>query len=142
MKKMFTRVVSSRRSGRAPRDRGFAWLTAAAISGGLAMSTPGPLLAQIPLPMQTGPAQLAAPAGPQSFAGVVRAVKPAVISVRVKVTETVPEDLRSQEEEDRQPKRPPFFRRPPFDRFFGTPNYPNGHGRPHLALAQGSGFFI
>src|SRR5262249_36450690 len=44
--------------------------------------------------------------------------------------------------EDRQPKRPPFFRRPPFDRFFGTPNNPDGHGRPHLALAQGSGFFI
>jgi serine protease Do len=132
---MFTRVVSSRRSGQAPRDRGFAWLTATAISGGLAMAGPGPLLAQ------TGPAQLAAPVGPQSFAGVVHSVKPAVISVRVKVTETVPEDLRSQEDE-REPKRPPFFRRPPFDRFFGSPNFPDGHGRPHLALAQGSGFFI
>ena len=105
------------------------------------MGNPGPLLAQIPLPAQTGPAQLVAPAGPQSFAAVVRAVKPAVISVRVKVTENLPEDLRSQED-DRQPKRPPFFGRPPFDRFFGTPNYPDGHGRPHLALAQGSGFFI
>jgi serine protease Do len=138
---MFTRVVSSRRSRRAPRDRGFAWLTAAAISGGLTTSNPSPLLAQMPLPAQAGPAQVAAPAGPQSFAAVVAAVKPTVISVRVKVTETLPEDLRSQED-DRQPKRPPFFGRPPFDRFFGTPNYPDGQGRPHLALAQGSGFFI
>jgi serine protease Do len=134
---MFTRIVSSRRSGQAPR---FAWLSAAAIScglaSGLAMSVP------VPLPAQTEPARPTAPAGPQSFAGVVRAVKPAVISVRVKVTETIPEDLRSQEPDEREPKRPPFFRRPPFDRFFGTPNYPDGHGRPHLALAQGSGFFI
>jgi serine protease Do len=96
-----------------------------------------------PLAAQTGPALPAAPSGPQSFAGVVRAVKPAVISVRVKVTETVPEDLRSQDDErEHDQKRPPFFRRPPFDRFFGSPNAPNGHSRPHLALAQGSGFFI
>jgi len=131
---MFTRVVSSRRSGRAPGDRGFAWLTAAAISGVVAAASPGAVLAQM------APAQPAAPAGPQSFAGVVRSVKPAVISVRVKLTETGPEDMGSQEEE-REPSRPPFFRRPPFDRFFGTP-FPDGHGRPHLALAQGSGFFI
>jgi serine protease Do len=131
---MFTRVVSSRRSRRAPCDRGFAWLTAAAFSGALAMTGPVPLLAQ------TGPAQPAAPSGPQSFAAVVRSVKPAVISVRVKVTETIPDELRSQEDEHEQ--RRPFFRRPPFDRFFGTPNFPDGHTRPHLALAQGSGFFI
>src|SRR5262249_9999766 len=113
---MFTRVVSSRRSRRTARDRGFAWLTAA-FSWGLAVTMSGPLLAQIPIPAQPGPAQPAAPSGPQGFAEVVRSVKPAVISVRVKVTETVPEDLRSQDDE-REPKRPPFFRRPPFDRFF------------------------
>jgi serine protease Do len=135
MKEMFTRVASSRGSGRRPRDRVFAWLTTAAISSGLAAASPVPLLAQ------SGPAQLAAPVGPQSFAAVVRSVKPAVISVRVKVAETIPEDLRSQEDEH-EPKRPPFFRRPPFDRFFGAPNVPDGHGRPHLTLAQGSGFFI
>jgi serine protease Do len=141
MKEMFTRVANSRESGRRPPDRSFAWLTAAAISGGLAAAGPVPLLAQTGIPVQTGPAHPAAPAGPQSFAEVVRSVKPAVISVRVKVTETTPEDLRSQDDENEQ-KRPPFFRRPPFDRFFGAPNYPDGHARPHLALAQGSGFFI
>jgi serine protease Do len=136
MNEMFTRVANSRGCGRRPRDRGFAWLTAAAISGGLAAGGPVPLLAQ------TGPAHPAAPAGPQSFAEVVRSVKPAVISVRVKVTETTPEDLRSQDDEQQEQKRPPFFRRPPFDRFFGAPNSPDGRARPHLALAQGSGFFI
>jgi serine protease Do len=102
--------------------------------------------------MQTAPAQPAEPSGPQSFAAVVRSVKPAVISVRVKLTETPPEDLGSQGSEggehpqnEHQQKRPPFLGRPPFDHFFhdfGGPSFPDGRGRPHLALAQGSGFFI
>jgi serine protease Do len=138
---MSMRVVSSHPSRRTLRDRRVAWLAA----GTLAIAAPGGLQAQI-APTQAGPAQLAEPSGPQSFAPVVRSVKPAVISVKVKVTETVPEDLRSQEEDrnEREEKRP-FYRRPPFDRFFrdfGGPNFPDGRGRPHLALAQGSGFFI
>jgi len=39
-------------------------------------------------------------------------------------------------------RRPPFFGRPPFDRFFrehGIPNFPDGGGHPRLTLAQGSG---
>jgi serine protease Do len=77
---------------------------------------------------------------------VVRSVKPAVISVRVKVAESSPEDLSSPGSQNgERDDRRPFFRRPPFERFFrefGIPNFPDGHGRPHLALAQGSGFFI
>src|SRR5258708_9103508 len=40
---------------------------------------------------------------------------------------------------------PPFFRGPPFDRFFrehGIPNFPDGGGHPRFGLAQGSGFLI
>jgi serine protease Do len=134
-------------------------MAAAAIAGAVAVATPSGVVAQsapaptapplamppLPAPMQTAPAQ---PSGPQGFAAVVRIVKPAVISVRVKVTETGPEDLSAQGNErgeQNDQKRPPFFRRPPFDRFFrdyGAPNFPDGRGRPHLALAQGSGFFI
>jgi serine protease Do len=144
---MSIRVVSSLRSRPEPRDRRLISLAARALAGVMVIA-PAALLVQAPAaPAQTAPAAPAVPAGPQSFAGVVRSVKPAVISVRVKVAETGPEDLSSQENErnEREEKRPPFFRRPPFDRFFrdfGMPNSPDGRVRPHLALAQGSGFFI
>jgi serine protease Do len=144
-------VASSLRSRPQLRDRGLISVAARAMVGGVMVIAPAALAAalvvQAPAAQaQTAPAAPAAPAGPQSFAGVVRSVKPAVISVRVKVAETSPEDLSSQENNnEREEKRPPFFRRPPFDRFFrdfGMPNSPDGRPRPHLALAQGSGFFI
>jgi serine protease Do len=72
----------------------------------------------------------------------VRSVKPAVISVRVKVNESAPDDTENDDNEPEEKR--PFFRRPPFDRFFrefGRPNLP-APSRPHIALAQGSGFFI
>jgi serine protease Do len=141
-------VVSLVRSRPKRRDRRSICLAACAMAGGVMVIAPAALVAQAPAAQaQTAPAAPTVPAGPQSFAGVVNSVKPAVISVRVKVAETSPEDLSSQENErnEREEKRPPFFRRPPFDRFFrdfGMPNSPDGHVRPHLALAQGSGFFI
>ncbi len=134
---MFIRIVSSRRLRQTPRDRRFAWLAAGAIAVGGVAVAPGALLAQ------NTSAQLAERSGPRSFAPMVRAVKPAVISVRVKVAETQ-DGLDTQENEPQQ-KRSPFFHRRPFDRFFrefGKPNFPDGRVRPHLALAQGSGFFI
>jgi serine protease Do len=90
------------------------------------------------------PAQTAERSGPPSFAAIVQSVKPAVISVRAKVSETNSEDMGSQDDAHEQ-RRPPFFRRPPFDRFFrdhGIPNFPDGGGHPRFTLAQGSGFFI
>jgi serine protease Do len=132
---MFTRVVGSHRSRRTPWYRRSAWLMAAAISSGLGVIGPDPLFAQ--------PAHPAEPSGPQSFAPAVRSVKPAVISVRVKVNETAPDDGDTQDNEPEE--KGPSFRRSPFDRFFrefGLPNAPDGRGRPHHALAQGSGFFI
>jgi serine protease Do len=91
-----------------------------------------------------GPSQLAQRSGPQSFASIVQSVKPTVISVRAKLHDTNSEDMGSHDGEHEQ-KRPPFFARPPFDRFFrefGMPNLPDGGGRPRFTLAQGSGFFI
>jgi serine protease Do len=64
--------------------------------------------------------------------------------VRAKLHDTNSEDTGSHEDEHEQ-RRPPFFGRPPFDRFFrefGMPNFPDGGGRPRFTLAQGSGFFI
>ena len=140
-----TSVVRSLRSRPAPvpvRPHLSAWLAASVALGAMVAALPAAARAE------SLPAAPTAPAGPQSFAGIVRSVKPAVISVRVMVAETSPEDLSSRENDrNNDPEhRPPFYRRSPFDRFFrnfGAPGGPDGgHAKPHLSLAQGSGFFI
>ena len=74
------------------------------------------------------------PQRPVGFADIVEKVKPAVISVRVKVERTV----NSSPSEDELPFPPgsPFER---FFRRFGMPNLPNGK---EVITGQGSGFFI
>ena len=136
---MFMRITSSLQSRRTSLDRRFALMASAAAIAG-AMAAAGLALAAPP----EAPAQPAERSGPPSFAAIVQSVKPAVISVRAKVSETNSEDMSSQDNGHEQ-RRPPFFRRPPFDRFFrehGIPNFPDGGGHPRFALAQGSGFFI
>ena len=87
-----------------------------------------------------------APAGPASFADVVDRVKPAVVSVKVKLS-----DADQVDDEDSQaipgmpdiPKNSPFYH---FFRHFGMPGDNNDGGdrapRHHFSQAQGSGFFI
>ena len=78
---------------------------------------------------------------PQGFADIVAKVKPAVISVRVKIdgdktasvsgNDQVPPDLRD------------FFRRFGMPGMPGAPDdSPHGHGHGGVVLGQGSGFFI
>jgi serine protease Do len=91
----------------------------------------------------SGPRNLTVPFAPAAlaqttqasagFADIVEKVKPAVISVRVKIDEG------AQTSSD---EGLPFQPGSPFDRFFrqfGAPNIPNGR---HYATGQGSGFFI
>jgi len=137
---MFLRIMSSLQSQRTPLDRRFVLMASmAAIAGIIVVACPSGRFA-----LAEAPAQPAERSGPRSFAPIVQSVKPAVISVRAKVSETNGEDMSSQDHEHEQ-RRPPFFRRPPFDRFFrefGIPNFPDGGGHPRFTLAQGSGFFI
>jgi serine protease Do len=72
---------------------------------------------------------------PVGFADIVEKVKPAVISVRVKMERKINP---SSDDQDQLPLPPgsPFER---FFRHFGLPNMPNGH---ELITGQGSGFFI
>jgi serine protease Do len=75
------------------------------------------------------------PQHPVGFADIVAKVKPAVISVRVKMERAATPGLSDDEL--------PFPPGSPFDRFFrrfGMPN--NGEGRHQLITGQGSGFFI
>src|SRR6202044_2746930 len=68
------------------------------------------------------------------FADIVEKVKPAVISVRVKIDQPAS----STDSDDASPFPPgsPFEK---FFRQFGMPNMPNGH---EIITGQGSGFFI
>ena len=74
------------------------------------------------------------PQHPVGFADIVAKVKPAVISVRVRL-----ERVASGPGEEEMPMPPGS----PFDRFFRRFGMPeNGEGRHQLITGQGSGFFI
>jgi serine protease Do len=72
---------------------------------------------------------------PVGFADIVEKVKPAVISVRVKMERKINPSTNNEDELPLPPGSP--FER--FFRHFGFPNMPNGH---ELITGQGSGFFI
>ena len=74
------------------------------------------------------------PQKPVGFADIVEKVKPAVISVRVKIDQPAS----SNDSDDALPFPPgsPFEK---FFRQFGMPSMPNGH---EIITGQGSGFFI
>ena len=78
-------------------------------------------------------------AGPASFADVVDRVKPAVVSVKVKLDDVQGSDDDSQAAPDLPPPLEHFFRR------FGMPGHGGGGDaapQHHKGQAQGSGFFI
>jgi serine protease Do len=89
-------------------------------------------------------AQAAETAHIASFADVVAKVKPAVVSVRVKMNSDGDSDtngMNHQENGNNQQQLPPDIQR--FFRQFGMPNMPNGQRQQrHFSMAQGSGFFI
>jgi serine protease Do len=76
-----------------------------------------------------------------SFSSLVKQVKPAVVSIRVKANEAAKVAFEGQGENQNP------FEGTPFERFFHGPNSPfkgSPNGTPHrrLLMAQGSGFFI
>lgn len=83
---------------------------------------------------------------PASFADVVDHVRNAVVSVKVKMTQSADA---SDEEGDDAPQMPQVKPGDPLERFFkqfgergGNGNQFHNNARPHIAMAQGSGFFI
>src|SRR5271154_519114 len=121
----------------------------AALLGAVALAALGGVAFEASVaPVDAAATGAQAPAGPASFADVVDRVKPAVVSVKVKLS-----DADQVDDEDSQempgmpdiPKDSPFYR---FFRHFGMPgdNNDGEHGdrspRHHFSQAQGSGFFI
>src|SRR5580704_8192435 len=77
------------------------------------------------------------PQRPVGFADIVEKVKPAVISVRVKIDRPADSTLSNDDL--------PFPPGSPFERFFkkfGMPNMPNNPNGHEVITGQGSGFFI
>jgi serine protease Do len=78
------------------------------------------------------------PQRPVGFADIVEKVKPAVISVRVKIDRPAESGLNNDDDNDL-----PFPPGSPFDRFFKRFGAPNGGPQGHQVITgQGSGFFI
>ncbi len=136
----------------------------AALLGAVAVAAVGGFALES-LPLASNPAiaasetlatQAAAPTSiaPTSFADVVDHVKGAVVSVKVKMVEDGNVAFRSNNDGDQEQGQgqdqgqgdlqnlPPGIQK--FFREFGAPGMqmPHGQMRPHIAMAQGSGFFI
>jgi serine protease Do len=116
--------------------------SAMAVTGALLFAAPGGQLNFGPAPAiaQTQTVQAHGPAG---FADIVQKVKPAVVSVRVKLKNQVSSSDSSSS--DSRDQASPFPKGSPFERFFrefGWPNQPNGRTVRPFTMAQGSGFFI
>ena len=122
----------------------------AALLGAVALAALGGVAFETTLIPVSAAATTAQPAGgPASFADIVDRVKPAVVSVKVKLADADPVD---EEDSQGMPGLPDFPRNSPFYRFFrhfGMPDNNNnnndgdrGAPRRHFSQAQGSGFFI
>lgn len=112
----------------------------AALLGAAALIAVGGITVQYIAP-NAALAQSAAPAaGPASFADIVARVKPAVVSVRVKMLEKQASDMESENQAS------PFAPDDPLGRFFKRFEGPNGplgrRQQPHTGEALGSGFII
>jgi serine protease Do len=122
----------------------------AALLGAVALAALGGVAAETSVaPVSAAATTAQAPAGPASFADVVDRVKPAVVSVKVKLSDADQVDDEGGSDGipglPDVPKNSPFYH---FFRHFGMPDNNDGqdHGdrapRHHFAQAQGSGFFI
>ena len=118
----------------------------AALLGAVALAALGSVAYETSVVPVSAAATTAQPAaGPASFADVVDRVKPAVVSVKVKLDDADQvddEDLQGMPGLPDMPKNSPFYH---FFRHFGMPDGNNDGDRGprhHMAQAQGSGFFI
>jgi serine protease Do len=122
----------------------------AALLGAVALAALGGVAVETSVaPVSAAATTAQAPAGPASFADVVDRVKPAVVSVKVKLSDA---DQVDDDDSDAAPGLPDIPKNSPFYRFFrhfGMPGDNNdgadrGDRAPHhhFAQAQGSGFFI
>ena len=132
-------MSNTHKSGDSLRGRALASVAAVAIvaSGALGATL---VQGQHPAFAQTAPITVESATAPASFADVVDKVKPAVVSVKVRMEQASTgygdEDARSSRLDNVPPQLREFFRR------FGENGAPQGPRRGSRGTAQGSGFFI
>lgn len=110
--------------------------SAAALGVAMLMAGPGgPVRTNLPAWTSSAQAADATIPHPASFADLVAKVKPAVISIRVKIDDSA-----------KLTSMVPFAPGSPMQKFFqqfGMPNFPNDMNQPHeTVVGEGSGFFI
>src|SRR5580700_1936446 len=135
---------NTRYNGRAALRPGRLALLGSVAVLGAAVLVAGPA-GYLPMPVWSTSAHAAdatstAPAG---FADLVTKVKPAVISVRVKIDETA--NMASMTEDNEDSRAVPFAPGSPMEKFFhqfGEQGQPNGMQHHHAIMGEGSGFFI
>jgi serine protease Do len=120
-------------------------LLASATGLGIAVVVAGPSSYRaLNLPSWTTSAQAAdATQAPAGFADIVAKVKPAVISVRVKIEESAKTTSMNESDEDNAMPLQPGSPMEKFFKQFGMPGMPNGMPQGKQAMTgEGSGFFI
>jgi serine protease Do len=123
----------------------------AALLGAVALTALGGVAYETSVaPVSAAATTAQAPAGPASFADIVDRVKPAVVSVKVKLSDA---DQVDDEDSQAMPGMPDIPKNSPFYHFFRRFGMPDGNGnnnngdsdhapRHHFSQAPGSGFFI
>jgi serine protease Do len=98
----------------------------------------------VPASVSSARAADAAATQPASFADLVAKVKPAVISVRVKIDASAKMTGLNQDEEENEEENTPLTPGAPMEKFFHQfgQNLPNGMQRHQMVTGVGSGFFI
>ncbi len=135
---------NTRHNGRAAlRPRRLALLGSVAVLGAAILAA-GPA-GYLPMPNWASSAHAAdaTVTAPSGFADLVTKVKPAVISVRVKIDETG--NVASMSEDNNEREAVPFAPGSPMEKFFrqfGEQGMPNGMHRHQVLTGEGSGFFI
>ena len=125
--------------------RRFALLGSVAIIGSALVLGGGLVSGQLGQPAFAAPTQVQS--GPVGFADLISKVKPAVISVRVKIDQSADADSDAPQMKDQgQGQDMSPFEGTPFEKFFHQYGSENGPGRrmPHheMVTGVGSGFFI
>jgi serine protease Do len=135
---------NTRYNGRAALRPGRLALLGSVAVLGAAVLVAGPA-GYLPMPVWSTSAHAAdaASTAPTGFADLVTKVKPAVISVRVKIDEGA--NMASMSEDNNDSQAVPFAPGSPMEKFFrqfGEEGMPHGMQRHHVITGEGSGFFI
>ena len=134
-------INNEKRNKTLPRHRLILLASAGVLGATMLFAGPGGYLpTSIPSSVSSARAADSTVTQPASFADLVAKVKPAVVSVRVKIDESAKMTGLNQNDQENMPFTPDS----PMEKFFQQfgQNLPNGMQRHQMLTGVGSGFFI